>query len=164
MIMHQLIIDSGVSVLKGMIGFILFWVIGSFAVRKLENSVVSPNFQGVAQAVGHIIQYFCIFLGTVSFCKSIGIDLQGAITSLGLTGFALGLALKDTISNLVAGAFIVMYRPFQLDNYIIITTEKNIIEGKVRSIDFRYTTLQGEKGTVLVPNSILYTNIITIQK
>ena len=164
MTIQQLIIDSGASPLKGLAGFILFWVIGSFISRKLEKSVVSPNMQGIVTAIARTIHYVAIFLGLVIFLKNIGVDLQGVITGLGLTGFAVGFALKDTISNIVAGAFIIAYRPFHLGNYIIITTEKNIIEGKVQSIDFRYTILQDDRGTILVPNSILYTNVITIRK
>ena len=149
---------------KGMIGLGALWAFGIFIERCLEKNVVlNHHHQGVVHGVARTVKYFCIFLGMVVFLKDIGVDLQGAITGLGLTGFSLGLALKDTISKVVAGAFILMYRQFHLGYSIIVSTEKLSIEGEVQSIDFRYTTLCTDKGPMLVPNNILYTNVITIK-
>lgn len=62
------------------------------------------------------------------------------LSKLYLTGFALGFALKDTISNLLAGVLILLYHPFEIGNRITISS----YEGIVDSIDLRYTELKNE--------------------
>ncbi|PCI37618.1 MAG: hypothetical protein COB53_05925 [Elusimicrobia bacterium] len=87
-----------------------------------------------------------------------GINVGALVTGLGLTGFALGFALKDALSNLLAGAMILIYRPFQHGDRIKVKT----FEGKVVEIDLRYTTLKGDAAQYLVPNSLMLSNPITI--
>ena len=86
----------------------------------------------------------------------IGINVSALVAGLGLTGFALGFALKDILSNLIAGVLILLYRPFRVNDYIMVTG----LEGAVTEIDLRYTTLQKEGQKFLIPNSVLFTNSI----
>lgn len=159
--MISLIKDSA----KGIIGLGLLWMAGIFLERLLEKKVVLhyERHRGIVQGVARTLKYFCVFLGFIVLLKDMGIDLQGVITGIGLTTFSLGFALKDTISNIVAGVLILMYHPFHLGDYIIVSTDKVIAEGKVQSIDSRYTTLLTDKGIMLVPNFVLYANSITIK-
>ena len=77
----------------------------------------------------------------------------------GLTGFALGFALKDIISNTLAGVLILFYKPFHRGDRIEVSGS----EGVVESVDMRYTRLSTIDGShVLVPNSNLFTNSIRV--
>lgn len=82
------------------------------------------------------------------------------VAGLGLTGFALSFAIKDTISNILAGVLLLVYRPFSKTDYVAVKG----VEGEVTAIDLRYTTLQHGGQTILLPNSPLFTNPITIGK
>ena len=73
---------------------------------------------------------------------------------------ALGFAIKDTISNILAGVLLLVYRPFSKTDYV----EVKGMEGEVTAIDLRYTTLQHDGQKILLPNSLLFTNPITIGK
>jgi len=84
---------------------------------------------------------------------TLGVNVSALVAGLGLTGFALGYALKDSISNLLAGILILIYRPFGINNKVKV--DKN--EGTVTHIDLRYTTLENETGKILIPNSKLFT-------
>lgn len=55
---------------------------------------------------------------------------------------------------------LLVYRPFALKDYV----EVKGMEGLVEAIDLRYTTLRYEGQTILLPNSLLFTNPITIGK
>src|SRR3546814_5515248 len=70
------------------------------------------------------------------------------IAGLGLTGFALGLAVKDAVANLISGVLILLYRPFGYGSTIIVSGIAGA-EGRVVSIDLRYTTLETETSQVL---------------
>ena len=52
-------------------------------------------------------------------------DLPGnVVTGLGLTSLALEFALKDTLSNFVSGLLLLILRPFQLGDQIVIFTSR----------------------------------------
>jgi small conductance mechanosensitive channel len=85
--------------------------------------------------------------------------VKALVASLGLTGFALGFALKDIISNSLARVLILFYKPFHPGDHIDVAGS----EGIVSSVDMRYTTLIVNAGQrVLVPNSNLFTNTIRV--
>ncbi|MCZ6803213.1 MAG: mechanosensitive ion channel [Proteobacteria bacterium] len=100
---------------------------------------------------------FTIF-GFVTALGTLGINVSALVAGLGLTGFALGYAMKDTISNLLSGVLILLYRSFEIGNRI----KASGYEGIVVSIDLRYTELDSEGNKVLIPNSKLFTDPITV--
>ena len=101
-----------------------------------------------------------IIIGFITALGTLGINVSALVAGLGLTGFALGFALKDTISNLISGVLILLYKPFKIGNRIKISG----YEGIVVSIDLRYTELDAEGNKILIPNSKLFTNPIEVLK
>ena len=98
-------------------------------------------------------------LGLITMLGTLGVDVTAMVAGLGLTGFALGFALKDTISNLLSGVLILLYRPFRIGDIIGIAG----FEGKVISIDLRYTVIQSEVNQIFIPNSKLFTDPLSVQ-
>ena len=99
-----------------------------------------------------------IVFGFVTALGTLGINVSAIVAGLGLTGFALGFALKDTISNLLSGILILLYHPFRIGDTIKVSS----YEGKVVSIDLRYTILSSDAGSILIPNSKLFTDPIIV--
>ena len=99
-----------------------------------------------------------MIFGFVTALGTLGINVSALVAGLGLTGFALGFALKDTISNLLSGVLILLYRPFEIGNRIKISG----YEGIVISVNLRYTELDSEGNKILIPNSKLFTDPITV--
>jgi len=99
-----------------------------------------------------------IVFGAVTALGTLGINVSALVAGLGLVGFALGFALMDIISNLLAWTLILIYRPFQHNDHISVAG----FEGIVTEIDLRYITLQAEGKKILIPNSKLFTNAISV--
>ena len=138
---------------------LIFWILAKVANRAIIK--ISKKFELNA----HLTSLFArtakitvIIFGVITALGTLGVDVSALVAGLGLTGFALGFALKDTISNLLAGVLILLYRPFGIGNRIKISG----YEGTVVSIDLRYTELEGEDNKILIPNSKLFTNPITV--
>ena len=70
------------------------------------------------------------------------------MAGLGLTGFALGFAFRDVLSNLLAGFLILLYRPFRRSDLIDVTG----LEEAVAQIDLRHTILDASDNKILIPN------------
>ena len=64
----------------------------------------------------------------------LGFDVSALVAGLGLTGFALGFALKDAVSNLIAGVMIVIYQPCEIGQLIEVSGTK----GTIVDINLRY--------------------------
>ena len=108
--------------------------------------------------IGKIAKIGLIIFGLITSLGTFGINISALVAGLGLTGFALGFALKDVVSNLIAGSIILLHRPFKINDRIIVVGH----EGKVIKIDLRYTTIESEDKKILLPNSILFTKEIII--
>lgn len=79
-----------------------------------------------------------------------GIPIQGFITGLGLGGLAFALAAKDAASNIIAGIFIILDKPFTIGDWVSIDT----LEGTIENISFRTTRIKTfDEAIITVPNS-----------
>lgn len=114
--------------------------------------------------LGHLLasvaRISLVGLGLVTALGTLGVNIMGIVAGLGLTGFALGFALKDSISNLLAGVLILLYRPFDVGD----TIDVSGFAGKVITVNLRYTELDAGAQCVLVPNSKLLTDPIRVTR
>ncbi len=141
--------------------FILFYIAGQLA-RKLilHGSGRLQLNQHVALLLARGSRITLILLGVITALGTVGVDVSAMVASLGLTGFALGFALKDTISNLLSGVLILLYQPFNIGHKIKVAGH----EGKVKSIDLRYTELESAGERILIPNSKLFTDPLVVME
>jgi small-conductance mechanosensitive channel len=70
--------------------------------------------------IGRIAKICLIVFGLITSLGTFGINISVLVAGLGLTGFTLGFALKDVVSNLIAGSFILLHRPFKINDKISI--------------------------------------------
>lgn len=138
-----------------------FWVISKIVQTALRKSGNRFNLkEPVRSLVSEVAKISILVFGVITSLGTLGINVSALVAGLGLSGFALGFALKDTISNLLAGVLILVYQPFDIGDCIIVSGQ----EGQVTHIDLRYTTLDGNEKTVLIPNSMVFANTVSILK
>ena len=135
--------------------FILAKIVKRIIIRTAERLKLDGNLTSLLARISNIT---LIIFGFVTALGTLGVNVSALVAGLGLTGFALGYAMKDTISNLLSGVLILLYRPFEIGNRIKVLG----YEGIVISIDLRYTALDSEGNKVLIPNSKLFTDPITV--
>jgi small conductance mechanosensitive channel len=94
---------------------------------------------------------FTVF--TVMLMDLFEINTTSLITLLGAAGLAVGLALKDTLSNIAAGIMLLILRPFKKDHAI----ECGSVAGTVKDIGLFVTQLITPDGLyVSMPNSYVW--------
>lgn len=144
----------------GVVVIIIAYVFVSFflkhAIKKLAKRLELA--EHLKQFLLRFTRVLLILLLVISVLGTLGINVTALVASLGLTGFAIGFALKDTISNLLSGILIMLYEPFDIGETINVAG----FEGKVIAIDLRYTQLDSHGSKVLIPNSKLFTDPITV--
>lgn len=137
----------------------LFWAI-AVAVRWLMRIIFRRIISDltVENLIKQLAYYAIWSLGLLVAVDALGFDPQTVVTGLGLTGLALGFALKDIISNFVSGLLILTLRPFELGDQIVVGET----EGGVERVTLRATQIRTYDGRlVLVPNAEVFTSRVT---
>ncbi len=138
---------------------VVFFVLAKIIKRIITSAAERLKFdKSLTSLLARTSSITLAIFGLVTVLGTLGVNVSALVAGLGLTGFALGFAMKDTISNLLSGVLILLYRPFRKGDRIKISG----YEGIVVSIDLRYTELDSGGDKVLIPNSKLFTDPITI--
>jgi small conductance mechanosensitive channel len=145
----------------GILILLAFWVASHVAGILLERFAVRAGSgrEDVIRLMAQVSKTALIVLGVVTALGTFGVNVSALVTGLGLTGFALGFAFRDALSNVLAGAMILFYRPFRRGDHITVAGS----EGTVREINLRYTIVENATAKVLIPNANLLTNAITVR-
>jgi len=139
--------------------FLIFFILSKIVKSAITKSSERMNLDShLTSLLARTSSITLIIFGFVTALGTLGINVSALVAGLGLIGFALGFALKDTISNLLSGILILLYKPFKIGNTIKISG----YVGDVVSIDLRYTELNSEGNKILIPNSKLFTDPITV--
>jgi len=140
--------------------FIGSWLAGRLAHRAILRLAgrIEDGRGAAARMLAQIAKTGIYAVGFVTALGTAGVDISGLVAGLGLTGFALGFALRDALSNLVAGVLLLFYRPFRRGDRVEVAG----YAGTVLEMDLRYTRLQGEGRDILVPNSVIFNSAVTI--
>lgn len=147
--------------LTSLVIFLLFWSASVVLTRIIRRICQKSNFRkDILNLAERTAGIALLIFGAITALGTAGINVSALVAGLGLTGFALGFAFRDILSNLLAGILIVIFAPFRQQDRISVAG----IEGTVIRIDLRYTTLQAEGKKILIPNSTLFTNAITVME
>ncbi len=147
---------------------ILIFVLIIFLARVLKNltrkmvkrAVTSPNLK-----MSQLMQEFFISMsGKGVFCigllialSQIGLDLTPILTGFGVAGVIIGFALQDTLSNFASGMMLLIYRPFDVGDFV----EAGSVSGKVSHMSLVNTTIKTfDNQIIIVPNSKIWGDII----
>lgn len=149
-------IGLGILILLGSL------LVGSWSYRLVSRVAMraGPDREDVVALLAQIVRSAVVIFGIVTGLGTMGINISALVAGLGLTGFALGFAFRDALSNVLAGAMILLYRPFHRHDFIKVGD----FEGVVSEINLRYTVIQKEGSRVLIPNSNLLTNPIVVNE
>ncbi|MEC7989354.1 MAG: mechanosensitive ion channel family protein [Candidatus Thermoplasmatota archaeon] len=103
-------------------------------------------------ALQSVLRFTIIFVGAVFVADSMGFDLTSLIAGLGISGLALALAAKDSISNFFGAITVLLDRPFKVGDWIIVGGA----EGEVIEINLRTTLIRTSADTIItMPNANL---------
>jgi len=159
----QTIIDlTGTYALK-LIAAVLILLIGKWISRKISNllvKVLEKNNVDVT-LVGFLsnITYYALMIGVViAAAGQLGINTTSFLTIVGAAGLAVGLALKDSLSNFAAGVMLILFRPFRVGDVV----NAGGMTGKVEKITIFNTILNTpDNQRLIIPNGSVTSGVIT---
>ncbi|NOX10089.1 MAG: mechanosensitive ion channel [Gammaproteobacteria bacterium] len=142
---------------------ILIFYIGRYIARALTNTtknLMTRNGQDITLVnfTGSILYIALIAAVAIAALDQIGVQTTSLLAILGAAGLAVGLALKDSLSNFSAGVMLIIFRPFKQGDFI----EAAGTSGTVDHIGIFNTDITtGDNRKIIVPNNSIFGGTIT---
>jgi small conductance mechanosensitive channel len=120
-------------------------------VQRLQLSSLIQNLivSGASKAV-----WLVALFGVLAI---LGVDLGPMLAGLGIAGFVLGFALQETLANFASGVMIMVYRPFDVGDFVTIGG----VTGNVKDLTPVSTVIQTlDNRRIIVPNGKVWGDVI----
>ena len=149
------------------LGSIAILLIGKWLVAKISNLISklvtsSRLDETLSNFLLNIIKTLLMAFVIIAAIANLGVETSMFVAALGAIGLAIGMAFKDTFSNIGAGFLIIFFRPFKLKDHIEVAG----VQGAVKEISMFSTVLRTtDHKTIIIPNGrIISSNIINFSK
>ncbi|MCD6135169.1 mechanosensitive ion channel family protein [Candidatus Bipolaricaulota bacterium] len=109
------------------------------------------------QFICKLVRWGIAVIVLIMALAQLGVHIGPLIAGLGVTGFILGFAMQQTLSNFAAGFMLLLYRPYDVGDEIEASGASGIVEG----MNLVQTTLRTEEGIVItIPNGKIWGGVI----
>lgn len=144
--------------------FSLVVIVAVFVAKKLvsrsingfcEKARLEKNIRNLLRMVSDIVLYA---VGITIILQAWGLPTEWFISISALSGAAVGFASTQTLGNFLAGFYIMITRPFEVDDYVKI----GAVEGEVKEVNLNYVKIHTPSYTLMeIPNRIVLNSSIT---
>ena len=142
---------------------IVIFVVGKWIANRVQKTLESllrkRNVDDVlVDFLGTIASTLIIIVAVIAAVDQMGIPATSFMAVIGAAGLAIGLALKDSLSNFASGVMLVLFRPFTKGDFV----DAGGIMGTVDEIHLVSTVLTTpDNKQIIVPNALMYGSAIT---
>lgn len=151
-------IDFAWSYAPKLVGFMLLvlltWIIAGWVRKGIMNGLLKTGFDAsLGKFFGNIGRWLVLLAGGLSALGMFGVETASFAAILASAGVAVGLALQGTLSNFAAGVMLLIFRPFKVGDYIVVSGH----QGFVYEIDLFTTKLDTlDNRRLIVPNGQVF--------
>ena len=143
-------------------------LVAVYTALRVFNSTITTYYQQLREIhdprtayvglIHKIINITVIALAGLIIASQLGLKITPLLASLGIAGLAVALALKDSLSNMFAGFYLMLDQPVRPGDYVHIESGE---EGFVEEIGWRATRIRPfDNNLVIVPNAKLADSVI----
>lgn len=159
----ELLIVKFIDALPSIVGAIIGLIVGLFIIRTVLK-IVKKRFEkrnvdiSLRSFLLSIIKFVLYALLILSVIGNLGFETTAILGALSGLVLAVGLALQGSLANFAGGVLILLFRPFEVGDYI---ENSSGTDGTVDKIDLLYTALTTSQGIkVYSPNGALANSVI----
>ena len=138
----------------GLIFLVGMWLAKRFSAgleRVLGRAHVDSTLSGFLRRISYAVMLVLVIMTALT---ALGVPTTSMFAILGAAGLAVGLALKDSLSNIASGVMLIVLRPFRAGDHVIAAGQ----EGTVLEIRVFQTRLRAfDHRVIILPNSEITT-------
>lgn len=151
----QLLETWGLKLLAAVIIFVVGrWLAKRLSIgldRVMGRAGVDVTLGGFLRNIAYAVMLVLVIMTALS---ALGVPTTSMFAILGAAGLAVGLALKDSLSNIASGVMLIVLRPFRTGDHVIAAGQ----EGTVLEVRVFQTRLRAfDHRVIILPNSEITT-------
>jgi len=156
--LNTYIIPWGINLVMALLIFIIGKIIArlvSNGVRKLMEKAKVDDI--LSNFISNILYAALLVVVIIAALDRLGLDTSSVLAVFAAAGLAVGLALKDSLSNFAAGVMLIIFKPFKSGDFV----ETAGVAGIIETIRIFNTVMRtGDNREVTIPNSQIYSGTI----
>lgn len=158
-IISTYVIPWGINIILALAVFIIGRWLAKMIVRGMKRVMKRANMdEALIGFLSSILNAVLLVVVIIAALEQLGVNTTSVLAVFAAAGLAVGLALKDSLSNFSAGVMLIIFKPFKVGDFV----EAAGIAGVVEEIRIFNTQLRtGDNREIIVPNSQIYSGIIT---
>jgi small conductance mechanosensitive channel len=145
---HEKVIYTLLTLVIGYLIYrlLLYIVDKSFTLRMKRFKVDARRQKTTNVIINNIIKYTFGIILIFTLLGILGVNASAIVASIGVVGLAIGLAIQDTLKDVLAGIFILVENQFAIGDVVMIGSFK----GEVVFLGLKSTKLRSETGEIRI--------------
>jgi len=137
-------------------------IFGFWLARRMQNS-----FEGLLRKremdevlvdfLGNVVRWIVVVLTIVAALDKVGVPPTSLLAAVGAAGLAIGLAMKDSLSNFAAGVIMAIFRPFTKGDFVEAAGTSGTVD-EIMLVSTRIITPDNK--VITVPNGLIWNDSI----
>ena len=142
---------------------IAIFIIGKIIVKRTTTLLIKIMDKAhvdntLVEFLSNLFYFVLIIVVVLASLNTLGINTTSFLAVFGAASLAIGLALKDSLSNIGAAVLIIIFRPFEIGDFI----EAADASGTVEEINlFSTVMVMPDNKIITIPNSKIIASNIT---
>ena len=156
--------ENGLDFATKIVFAIVILVVGMFLIKGITAAVrgslrkTNRGNELLERFICNSVSKTCWAFLIVIVLEKLGIDMKPIIAGLGVTGFVVGFACQESLSNFASGIMIALNHPFKVGDYVI----AGGVEGSVRELNMMAVVMTTPDNKLMtVPNKAVWGSAIT---
>lgn len=151
------------SIVLKVVFALLIFIVGRWLAKKvviIANRIMVRSHLETTAAnfLSRLLYGILLVIVALAALSKIGVQTTSVVAILGGAAVAIGLSLKDQLSNFAAGIMIVTFRPFVRGDYVQISSYTGTV-AEITLVNTHLTTTNNHD--IIIPNSDITTSAIT---
>ena len=146
-----LLMNWALAALIALVGWWLAKWISRVLYRALSRAGVEPTLAGFLRNMAYAVLLVVVLITAM---QKVGVSTTSLLAVLGAAGLAVGLAMKDSLSNIASGVMLIVLRPFRDGDSVQAAGMEGVVE-EVRIFQTRMRTFDNR--LIILPNSMITT-------
>ena len=138
------------------IGVIIYNVIKAIMKKISKTKYVDKKKKTIISLVKNIVKYLIMIFVVLAILSVYGVNTSGIITSIGIAGVIIGLALQDIVADFLAGILILFDNHYSIGDVVTIDS----FTGEVVGFGLMTTKIKAATGEVMILSNSSFKKVI----
>jgi small conductance mechanosensitive channel len=152
--LNHYLIPWGINLVMALVIFVIGRGVAKGISRLVKRLMKKAQVDEILTSfIGNLLYFALLLVVVIAALDRLGINTSSVLAIFAAAGLAVGLAMKDSLSNFAAGVMLVLFKPFMAGDFIEAAGSAGVVE-KLRI--FNTVIRSGDNREITIPNSQIY--------